>query len=105
MAPAKRAIPYLNELAQKYQGQIEVIGILGGSSRSDDDITFLKKYNVTFKVISEPQSSEDILAKQWAVFTVFLCLLFLRGWQRDEALLGLVPKSLLEETLKKYTSN
>lgn len=101
----KEAIPYLNELAQKYQGQIEVIGILGGSSRSDDDITFLKKYNVTFKMISEPQSSEYFSKAVGGVYGVPLFAFFSEDGKEMKRFLGLVPKSLLEETAKTILPN
>jgi len=101
----KEAIPYLNKLAQKYQGHMEVIGILGGSSRSDDDITFLEKYNVHFKVISEPQSSEYFSKAVGGIYGVPFFAFFSSEGKEMKRFLGLVPQSLLEETAKNILPN
>jgi len=101
----KEAIPYLNELAQSFQGEVEIIGILGGSARSDNDIAFLNQHDVRFKVISDPQSTEYFSKAVGGVYGVPLFAFFSSEGKEKKRFLGLVPKSLLEETLKTIRPN
>lgn len=101
----KEAIPSINALAQTYAGSIEIIGILGGSTRSDEDIAFLKQHNIHFKVISDPQSAQYFSKALGGVYGVPLFAFFTEDGKEAKRFLGLVPQSILEESVKNIRPN
>ncbi len=93
----KEAIPHLNALAKVYEGEIEVLGVLGRGMGEAKDRAFLERYEIGFKVISERNSAEYLSRAFGGVRGVPALFMLDELGRIKRQYFGLVPRAMLDE--------
>jgi thiol-disulfide isomerase/thioredoxin len=100
-AACKEALPYMNFFAKKYEGKVEIIGVMGGSKGFDKDAEFLRTADIRFKVVSDIKSVDYFSRSVGGIYGVPVFYTYDKDGLFSEKFLGLTPRNRLEEAIKK----